>query len=295
MLKKILLVAIVIVAIFLYYLYSIQDKYVYQGILEKGDDILLDYGFEKVGSSYYRGGTSGIIWVIFGGNRNVPNHWVDTFNNISKEHSIFLVIYPGYNYDKETKTTYENIYYRVTESINFIRNKGYQNKNINFLSYSLGCAISLDWLSKTKFKINNLVLLAPFLTLSEVIYDKSKVPVFITNALLKYSWKNETIRDIDSNIKVTIYHGKRDELIDYCQSIRLHTLRPETDLILTDLDDHRSIKRLSHKIINDITMKLMNENSKAKVNKKKVGRSKVTKGKVKVKVNKVHKKFKYDS
>lgn len=222
-----------------------QENLIYPGM--KRPIHILQEPFENIHHSFYKKGTTGKIWIYFGGNNNNPIDYHDIFKNISIEHSILLITYPGYNGFKQDMNPH-NTNLTIKKCINSILNKGYNIKDINFICYSIGCAIAINYLATHNININNLVLLAPFWSLDEIVHSKYPYPISIIKFLMNHNWENYKLKDIHPNINTTIIHGKNDELIHYSHSDRLSKLR-NIELIYTN-DDHRSIREIIPNIIN---------------------------------------------
>jgi len=212
---------------------TFQEKLIYPGI--ENPQILLKEPFEQINDSFYKRGSTGKLWLFFGGNKSKSTDFVD----INSKHSFLIITYPGYNgtmSNPNPETTYDTI----EKCIKKVCSKGYENKNINFMCYSIGCAIALNYLSKSKLPINKLILCAPFWSLDEIVHSKYPFPKFLIKQLMNHNWENDKIKDIHHEINVTILHGKNDKLIHYSHSERLAKLR-KSKLILTE-HDHTSIR-----------------------------------------------------
>jgi predicted esterase len=237
-----------ILILFLAVLTVFQKKMIYPGMSRQGQ--ILKEPFKQIYDSYYKKGSTGKIWLFFGGNGAIPADYIDHMDLIDPDHSFLIVTYPGYNgvkKDLNPKTTNETIDNCIKEIIQ----KGYKYSDINFMCYSLGCAIAINWLSENKIPINNLVLLAPFWSLDEIVYSKYPFPPLIIKLLMDHNWENEKLKHIHKDINITILHGKQDKLIHYNHSERLSELR-KTKLILTEDDDHQSIRNKIPDLFNNI-------------------------------------------
>jgi predicted esterase len=228
-----------------------QETLIYPGMSRPGQK--LKKPFEAIGNSYYKKGSTGKLWVFFGGNAAIPIDYMDHIKLIEPDDSLLIITYPGYNGDK-TKLSPETTNEIIDHCIKEIKLKGYKNTYINFICYSIGCAIAINWLHKNKTQINNLVLLAPFWSLDEVIYSKYPFPSVLIKSLINHNWENKKITDINKNINITIFHGKQDKLIHYSHSVRLAKLAKltESKLIITEHDDHNTIRNKIPEILKKI-------------------------------------------
>jgi len=237
------------VIIFLSVLTIFQEQLIYPGI--NRPTLLLNEPFENIHGSYYKQGTSGILWVIFGGNHSLPADFIHLVEQDSVNHSFLIITYPGYN-ETPLKPTPESINLLVDKCIQKIM----KNYKINFLCYSIGCAAGINYLhhnyrhgNRLKLPINKLILLAPFWSLDEIVHSKYPFPKSMIKQLLNHNWENEKLKSIDPDIKVIIIHGKNDELIHFSHSERLAKLR-HCQFILTN-DTHGSVTSKMSSIINE--------------------------------------------
>lgn len=224
-----------------------QQEYIYPGTLlskvDAGD------GYVNIGNAYYKEGGSGSgsgsgskqIWFLLGGNCCRPND----FSHIVSDDSLCVVIYPGYGGTTGTPEPH-SIRKTLHKCVRKIKKLGYDEKNMNFLCYSMGCAIGIDYLHLTKMSINKLVLVAPFFSLEDVVYDKYLVPISIIKLLLNHSWDNSRLVDTKFK-KLTIAHGFYDKLIGPRHVEKLTDVleaSPEVVdkyLVITTTDDHYTI------------------------------------------------------
>ncbi len=235
-LKIVTFTSIFLVFLLLVLLATFQEHLIYPGI--KREKCILTEPFEDIYGSYYKKGSTDILWVFFGGNGSLPADFIDIIEQF--DHSFLMVTYPGYN-GTPLKPNPETINNLVEKCLNDIIKRKQGNKYIiNFVCYSIGCAAGINYLSKQHLKINKLLLLAPFWSLDEIVYSKYPFPKFIIKQLMNHNWENEKLKDIHRDIDVTIIHGKNDNLIHFGHSERLSKLR-KCKLILTD-DTHSSMR-----------------------------------------------------
>lgn len=224
-----------------------QQKYIYPGTLLP--KVNAGEGFVDIGNAYYKKGTSASggqnndkqIWFLLGGNCCKS----DDFSHVVSDHSLCIVIYPGYGGTTGTPEPH-SIRKVLHTCIKHIKKLGYQESNINFLCYSMGCAIGIDYLHFSKMSINKLVLISPFYSLEDVVYDKYKVPINIITLLLDHSWDNSRLVNTKFN-KLTIVHGINDKLIGPRHVEKLvDVLETNHDLInkyvvITTTDNHTTV------------------------------------------------------
>lgn len=226
--------------IFLAYLSCTQNKYIYPGMTIPYNELSVPY--IKINQSYYKKGTTGRLWIYFGGNRSSPKDSMFIRQNI--DDSFFFVGYPGYNGSK-IKMNPRNSLMCIREDISKLN---YPSDKTNIICYSIGCAIAINWLSiDNQARYDNLILLAPFWSLDKVINENCPLPRWLVRLLLDHNWENKRLQFINEYIKVHIYHGKQDKLISYKHSEQLSRIR-NVRLTLTD-DDHKTIRKYLQKII----------------------------------------------
>lgn len=247
MIKSTVSIAIVFLLLLLFTLTIYQESLIYPGM--KRPSQILKKPFEQIDNSFYKKGSTGKIWVFFGGNGALPIDCIDYMKLIKPDHSFLIITYPGYNGVKE-KLTPKSINNTIDRCIQQIKDRGYKPSDINFMCYSLGCAIAINWLFDTKFEINKLVLLAPFWSLDEIVNSKYPFPKFVIKKLMNHNWENEKLENINQKIDVTIFHGKQDKLIDCSHSERLSKIKIGSKLIFTE-DDHQSIRNVISITINE--------------------------------------------
>ena len=217
-----------------------QEALIYPGI--NSTKKVLTEPFIDIKGSYFKKGTSDILTVFLGGNNSTPTDF-ENHAKISKD-NVLIIVYPGFN-----KTSGKINKKSITQYINFVLAKvckKHQCYNINFICYSIGCAICLHYLSETDNKSKNKVLkctlLAPFWSLDRVVSDIYCFPKEVVRVFLNHNWENfKTIQKIDDNIEIEIFHGKNDKLINITHSEQLSKMR-KCKFNITD-DDHYTILR----------------------------------------------------
>jgi predicted alpha/beta hydrolase family esterase len=227
----------ILIILLLLILVTFQESLIYPGMKRPGE--ILKEPFEQIHDSFYKKGSTGKIWIFFGGNGSLPIDYINGIKLIKEDHSFLIITYPGYNGTK-TKLTPGTTNALISKCIEELNNRGYQPKDINFMCYSIGCAIAINYLSDHPLLINKLILLAPFWSLDEIVHSKYPFPIFLIKKLINHNWENERLKNVHSKIDITIIHGKQDKLIDYSHSQRLSEVT-KCKLILTEYDDHQSI------------------------------------------------------
>jgi hypothetical protein len=159
MIKKVFIALIIllitVIIITLMGLGFLQESLIYPGL--KREKIHLKEPFDQIDNSYYKKGSTGKLWILLGGNNSLPGDFEDYV--IDKQDSFLLVTYPGYN-GAELRPDPET----MNKVIENCMKKLDKNYKINFLCYSIGCAVAINYLSSVGKKTNTdkVILLAPF-------------------------------------------------------------------------------------------------------------------------------------
>lgn len=221
-------------------LYSIQNYFIYPG-LRRHLENFKDSEFSYIDGSLYKSGTGDKLngdklIIIIGGNGSVPTDFIP----FVKGNDHFLLV-GYYGPDRDISPTSESISKHLGSILNLITRSSKIN-SVKFICHSIGCGIALDYLSKNKLSLpTEIVLLAPFCKLSEIISKESGIPIQLIKSVLAQEWDNEeAITKLGRNTDVTLIHGRIDDLINWSNSERLSKLYKPCKLILTD-DDHNSI------------------------------------------------------
>ena len=169
--------------------------------------------------------------LFFHGNRGQIAEFapqIARFNNDG--YGTFLAEYRGYG-NSEGKINQEKMFSDGAEVFDWIKNKGYSK--IIVIGYSFGCAASIGLASKRK--VDGLVLISPFASLSRLVAEKYP----FSNWILKDDYPSEkTIQTL--KMPILIIHGKTDSLVPVHHAKVLYNKRSnDTSLHLLDKKDHR--------------------------------------------------------
>lgn len=249
--KTLIIICIVCVVCVAYVLFVMALAFFQEYLMYPGryrEQSVISESFRQIDKSYYKKGISNKLWVICGGNYSIPQDYVKFTEGL--DHSWLLVNYPGYPGNENEHPNPETMSKNIRKCLEKLK----EYKHINFLGYSIGTAVTLNYLEKygPDHPVETVILLAPFYSIDEIIYSKFLVPRIVTQNLLNHNWNNyEAITKLPVDINLTIAHGKNDEVVNYEQSIQLHELikdKIHTKLILTE-DDHMSVCRLIPELI----------------------------------------------
>ena len=209
----------------------------------------LEEPFTQIENSFFKPGTSQDLWVFLGGNNSIPSdysHYAQT-----SEHNCLLITYPGYNCN-EADPNPDTMADTIKKCLDKLKDNPMHKKFvINFVCFSIGTGVGLYFLSKygKDYNIKKVILLAPFWSIDEIVWDKCLIPQSVVRYLLIHNYENHlNLLQIPKDIEITIAHGKSDEIISHEHSLRLNKLR-KSKLIITDDDTHLTINRLIPELI----------------------------------------------
>lgn len=231
------LVVIGLILLGLVILLAIQDFFIYPGRFRTKPENI-EEGFENINGSLFKKGVSKKLCIVFGGNSSIPSDFV-SFSKHSDNY-ILIIAYPGYFGTPGIPRSETTVKYIDELVKKLVKNHGITETN--FICHSIGCAIALDYLKKTKHKPTKVVLFAPFYNLSYIIHKESGIPLNIVRFVLMQEWDNTVIKDLPQDLDIVIYHGTNDKLIHHNESVSLSKLHKGVKLIITE-DDHNSLVR----------------------------------------------------
>lgn len=141
-------------------------------------------------------------------------------------YDVFLLDYRGYGKSEGSISSEEQLYADVQAAYDKLKSR-YNEKDIILLGYSIGTGPAAKLASANKPKM--LILQAPYYSLTDLMRQHYPIiPTFI----LKY--KLETgIYLKKCTMPVVIFHGDRDEVIDYVSALKLKKLFKPTDTLIT--------------------------------------------------------------
>lgn len=152
--------------------------------------------------------------------------WMSIINQAPKSSVGFLLIdYPGCGAN-EGMIRPKDLYESSLGAIKALNQhfKGVQCKKINVLGHSFGCAAALQFSSK--YKVEKIVLIAPFTTLYEIVYEKAGLIAWLIPDKMD---NGEYLKELYNRIprpEVTIIHGNRDQIVPVTMGCELFNLFP---------------------------------------------------------------------
>ncbi len=197
--------------------------------VETQDNILLNSVLFKANRS------NGVIFYLHG-NAGSINSWggvAKTYTDLN--YDVFLLDYRGFGKSEGSITSQEQLFNDVQAAYDFLKTM-YKEEEIIVLGYSIGTGPASKVASVNHPKL--LILQAPYYSLTEMVHQLYPViPAFI----LKYKLENYKYIQ-DCKAPVIIFHGNKDEVIDYNASLKLKTkLKQQDTLITLDAQTHNGI------------------------------------------------------
>lgn len=156
---------------------------------------------------FMRKNDSSKIWVILlHGNAQVavemPTNWL--FVNV------IVPEYPGYDGDEKPRTAQGALDSAEAALYYLVHIKGVDPDNISVVGYSLGTGVARQLVEKHHLK--KMVLLAPFLSIAQVVVPFGLGPLDIFH---------ENSKEIPVDTKILIVHGKDDRVVPFSHGEKL--------------------------------------------------------------------------
>jgi pimeloyl-ACP methyl ester carboxylesterase len=169
--------------------------------------------------------------LFFHGNRGQIAEFAPQIMRFNKDgYGVFLAEYRGYGNSKG-EINQDKMFSDGAEIYDWIKKRGYSK--IIVIGYSFGCAASIGLAEKRK--VDGLVLISPFASLSRLVAEK----YLFSNWILKDDYPSEkTIQKLTAPI--IIIHGTADTLVPVHHAKILYEQRSNnTTLHLLDGKEHR--------------------------------------------------------
>ncbi len=219
------------------FLFQFQQKYVEKFfVMQDGTKLnaLLFKADNSKGLIFYLHGNSGSL--------KTCADIAKTFTDIN--YDILMLDYRGFGKSEGNLSNQEQIYSDIQTVYNQSK-KGYDEKNIIVIGYSIGTGIAAELASHNNPKL--VILQAPYYSLIDMMKrNYSYLPTF----LLKY--KFETNKYItECKMPVIIFHGTKDDVVPYESSLMLKKHFKKFDTLIT-------LKNQNH---NNITQNIQYLNS----------------------------------
>ncbi len=179
--------------------------------------------------------SKGLIFYLHG-NAGALNTWgniADVYTELG--YDIFILDYRGYGKSEGDIENQEQMFQDVSVVYHKLLT-GYEEKKVIITGYSIGSGIAAYLASENNPK--GLILLAPYYNFTE--FSGTRMP-FIPDFLKKFSFEtNVYLEKIQAPI--AIFHGNKDQVISYDNSVRLSKLlNEESHFYLLENQDHIGI------------------------------------------------------
>lgn len=170
--------------------------------------------------------TKGLVFYLHGNGGCVDSWGYATQTYTQLGYDVFILDYRGYGKSQGSISNEKQLHNDVQAAYDVLKGK-YTENQIIILGYSLGSGLA------SKLASNNgpqkLILLAPYYSIKGLV---DNLFPYVPSFLLKY--KLESYKNI-ATIKAPIiaFHGDRDEVIPYINSLALQKLFKPTDQLIT--------------------------------------------------------------
>ena len=199
--------------------YEFKQNFKEWNIKTKDDEFLNGILFKadiSKGIIFYLHGNAGSL----AGWGNVANIYTE------RNYDCYMIDYPGYGKSSGKIKSQEQLFDALQTAYDSLK-LHYTENNIIVLGYSIGTGPAAKIASANNPKL--LILQAPYYSLTDMM--KQNYP-YVPTFLLKYKLEtNEFVKACKSPI--VIFHGDKDEVIDYNASVRLKELFKPTDKLIT--------------------------------------------------------------
>jgi len=235
---NILLILFIVYIVACVLLYFIQEKLIFfPEKLEQGYKFGFNQNFEELNFKtkdnvllhgiLFKADTSrGLIFYLHG-NAGSLKSWgevASTYTDLN--YDLFMLDYRGYGKSEGAISSEDQLYNDIQIVYDNLKTK-YKEGEIIILGYSIGTGLASKLASANQAKL--LILQAPYYSLIDLM--KRNYPI-IPTFILKYKFEtNKYIKEC--NMPIVIFHGSKDEIIDYNSSINLKDLFKQSDTLIT--------------------------------------------------------------
>ena len=168
----------------------------------------------------------GLIFYLHG-NAGSVNGWGEVaITYTALQYDVFILDYPGYGKSEGAINNEQELYTIIQGAYSELK-KQYDEQHIIVLGYSLGTGPAAKLAASNHPRL--LILQAPYYNLTDLM--RRTYPI-IPTFLLKYKFKtNEHLKHCA--MPVVIFHGNRDEVINFKSSLKLKKEFKSSDTLIT--------------------------------------------------------------
>lgn len=232
---KIVLVSYILICVLLYFM---QERLIFfPEKLEKDYRFTFNQNFSELnvntrdgvllnGVLFKADSSKGLIFYLHGNGGSVRS-WGEVARTYTDLHyDLFMLDYRGYGKSGGTINNEQQVFEDVQAAYDTLK-RLYEEDKIIILGYSIGTGPATQLASVNRAEL--LILQAPYYSLTDMV--KQKYPL-VPGFLLRYKFETSKYF-INCRTPVTVFHGDRDEVIDYNSSLKLKKLFKPTDTLIT--------------------------------------------------------------
>ena len=170
--------------------------------------------------------SKGLIFYLHGNSGSLQK-WGEIANIYTDlNYDFFVFDYRGYG-KSDSKISSEEQFYNDAKKVYEFITASYNSNEINIIGYSIGTAPAA--MLASIYNPTRLILKAPYYSLPDLMSEHYP---FIPTFLLKYEFRTyEYLQKMKA--EVIIFHGNKDEVIDYQASEKLKDYFKKTDRLIT--------------------------------------------------------------
>ena len=210
------------------YQFNFGNQYFEELMIETADDKLINALLFKAESS------KGVIFYLHG-NAGSLESWGTVASLYTYMHyDVFILDYRGFGKSEGKITGEKQLFEDNQIAYNKVKER-YKEEDIILLGYSIGTALVAKLAAENNPKL--MILQAPFYSFAEMLSKQFSFPSF----LLKYKLRtNEYLKQC--KCPVVIFHGDKDEIVDYKWSVKLkEEFKDKIHLITLNGEGHNEI------------------------------------------------------
>ncbi|PCI95364.1 alpha/beta hydrolase [Candidatus Aerophobetes bacterium] len=177
----------------------------------------------------------GLVLYYHGRGSNLAGYWSEfTDDFIERGYDLLIMDYRSFGKSRGKLTQS----YLLSDAINVYKYAAEQYKPADIILYGRSLGTSIATYVASKHKVKMLILEAPYTSISDLAPGQFPfLPKSLVSSLVKYPLKTyEWIQSVKTPIH--IFHGTKDKLIPYSNSVKLHSLaKNRTEVELTTIDE----------------------------------------------------------